>query len=124
MSPVGSRHRRARGQIIVISAIAMVALIGGVALVLEGGNAYAQQRGVQNGADASANAGATVIAQQLGGIAKTDQNVFDAMQCRRSVEPARLRDRLVHRRSRPVHLVRRGGRRQRRAGGRRRKHGQ
>ena len=56
-----------RGQILVIAVIALIAMIGGVALVLEGGNAYAHQRVAQNGADAVANAGATVLAQRLGG---------------------------------------------------------
>jgi hypothetical protein len=67
-------RRRAGGQIIVIAALAMVALIGGVALVLEAGNAYAHQRITQNGADAIANGGATVLAQKLGG----DTSVSDA----------------------------------------------
>jgi putative Flp pilus-assembly TadE/G-like protein len=70
---------RQRGQIIVIAVLSMVTMIGGVALVLEGGNAYAQQRGVQNGADAAANSGATVLAQRLGGAAKTDADVVAAV---------------------------------------------
>jgi hypothetical protein len=76
------RHRqprRARGQVVVIAALAMISLIGGVALILEAGNAYAHQRETQNGADAVANAGATVLAQSLGGFAKTDSNVDSAM---------------------------------------------
>jgi hypothetical protein len=76
------RHRptrRPRGQIIPITALAMIALIGGVALILEGGNLYAHQRETQNGADAVANAGATVLAQFLGGTAKTDSDVVSAM---------------------------------------------
>ena len=64
-------RRRQRGQIVPITALAMIALIGGVALILEGGNAYAHQREAQNASDAVANAGATVLAQQLGGTAKT-----------------------------------------------------
>ena len=63
------RHRTRRGQrgqIVPITALAMIALIGGVALILEGGNAYAHQREAQNASDAVANAGATVLAQQLG----------------------------------------------------------
>ena len=48
----------------------MVSLIGGVALVLEAGNAYAHQREAQNGADAVANAGATVLSERLGGTVK------------------------------------------------------
>ena len=71
--------RRPRGQVIPIAALAMIALIGGVALILEGGNAYAHQRETQNGADAVANAGATVLAQYLGGTAKTDNDVVTAM---------------------------------------------
>ena len=77
-----SRHvstRRPRGQVIVIAALAMVSLIGGVALVLEAGNAYAHQREAQNGSDAVANAGATVLAERLGGTTKTDADVVAAM---------------------------------------------
>jgi hypothetical protein len=70
----------ARGQIIVIAALAMVTMIGGVALILEGGNVYAHQRETQNAADAVANAGATVLAQRLGGATKSDANVLSAMQ--------------------------------------------
>jgi hypothetical protein len=72
-------RRRQRGQILVLAVLGMVALIGGVALVLEAGNTYAQQRGVQNGADAAANAGATVLAQRLGGATKTDADVLAAV---------------------------------------------
>jgi hypothetical protein len=69
------RESRPRGQILVVAVIAMVSMIGGVALILDGGNAYAHQRAVQNGADAVANAGTTVIAQMLGGATKTDADV-------------------------------------------------
>jgi Flp pilus assembly protein TadG len=59
-----SRSRpAAAGQILVIAALGMVAMIGGVALVLEGGNAYAHQRIAQNASDAVATAGASVLAQ-------------------------------------------------------------
>ena len=57
------RRRGEAGQIIVIAALSMIAMIAFGALVLEGGNAYAQQRVAQNGADATANAGAVVLAQ-------------------------------------------------------------
>ena len=76
------RHRTRRGQrgqIVPITALAMIALIGGVALILEGGNAYAHQREAQNASDAVANAGATVLAQQFGGTAKTDADVDGSM---------------------------------------------
>jgi hypothetical protein len=70
---------RDHGQILVLAALAMVVIIGGVALVLEGGNAYANQRIAQNAADAVAHAGATVLAQRLGGTAKDDGDVAAAM---------------------------------------------
>jgi hypothetical protein len=75
-----SRRRRIEGgQIIVVAALSMVALIAGVSLVLEAGNAYAHQRVAQNGADAVANSGATVLAQNLGGATWTDADVANAM---------------------------------------------
>jgi putative Flp pilus-assembly TadE/G-like protein len=72
-------RRRDRGQIIVVAALTMVALIGGVSLILEGGNAYAHQRMVQNAADSTANAGAMVIGQRLGGGSQTDADVYNAV---------------------------------------------
>jgi Flp pilus assembly protein TadG len=72
-------RRRQHGQVIVIAAMAMISLIGGVSLIVEAGNAYAHQREVQNGSDAIANAGATVLAQKLGGATKTDADVASAM---------------------------------------------
>jgi len=72
-------RRRDRGQIIVVAALTMVALIGGVSLVLEAGNAYAHQRMVQNAADSTANAGAMIIGQRLGGGNQTDADVFNAI---------------------------------------------
>jgi Flp pilus assembly protein TadG len=73
-NPAGSR-----GQALVVFALALVAIVAMVGLVLDGGNAYAQQRVTQNGADAAANAGAVVLAQRLGGIAKTDADVATAV---------------------------------------------
>jgi Flp pilus assembly protein TadG len=78
----GSRRRQG-GQIIVLAVIGMIAMIGGVALLLEGGNAYAQQRGVQNGADAAANTGAMVLAQRLAGLIKSDADVASAISSSR-----------------------------------------
>jgi hypothetical protein len=77
--PALRRGRPPRGQVLVIAVVALISMIGGVALVLEAGNAYAHQREVQNGSDAIANAGATVIAQLLGGDAKTDAHVDAAV---------------------------------------------
>jgi hypothetical protein len=72
------RDRGQGGQIIVIAALTMVALVAGVSLVLEGGNAYAHQRVAQNAADSVANAGATVLAQRLGGGLQADADVLIA----------------------------------------------
>jgi hypothetical protein len=54
-----------RGQALAIMVLAMVTVLTMVALIVDGGNAWAQQRVTQNGADASANAGATVLGQKL-----------------------------------------------------------
>jgi len=51
-------HRRDRGQILVIFAIALVAIVAMVGLVLDGGSAFAQRREEQNVADLAAMAGA------------------------------------------------------------------
>jgi hypothetical protein len=76
---------RESGQVLVIFAIGLVALLAAVALVLDGGNAVAQQRVTQNGADAAANAGATTllknVAVQVGGVVPvTDAAVNTAVQ--------------------------------------------
>jgi hypothetical protein len=77
------KRERQGGQILVLAVVGMIAMIGGVALLLEGGNAYAQQRGVQNAADAAANTGAMVLAQKLAGVTKTDADVAAAVSASR-----------------------------------------
>ncbi len=59
------RHDPEHGQTIVLFALGLVAVIAMVGLLIDGGNAYAQQRGTQNGADAAAEAGASAIARSL-----------------------------------------------------------
>jgi putative Flp pilus-assembly TadE/G-like protein len=76
--PRRSRHGE-RGQVLVIAVGAMVAIIALVALVLEGGNAYAQQRQTQNGADAAANAGAAVLALRFADGSLGDADVDTAV---------------------------------------------
>jgi Flp pilus assembly protein TadG len=76
-------RRRQGGQIIVLAVVGMITMIAGVALLLEGGNAYAHQRGVQNGADAAADTGASVLAQKLAGLTITDANVASAIDASR-----------------------------------------
>jgi hypothetical protein len=82
-------HRGTRdgqqGQVLVLVVLGLVALIAAVGLVVDGGNAFAQQRGSQNGADAASTAGALVIAQNLPFRAlnqprpKTDADVASAV---------------------------------------------
>ncbi len=62
-------RRRAHGQVLVLVVLGMVGLIAMVAVVIDGGNAWVQQRGTQNGTDAAAEAGAVVLVQQMGGAA-------------------------------------------------------
>ncbi|MFP5343925.1 MAG: TadE/TadG family type IV pilus assembly protein [Candidatus Limnocylindria bacterium] len=71
----------ASGQVIPVFALALLAIVAMGALVLEGGNAYAQQRVAQNGSDAAANAGALVIGETLGpnGATRTDDDVDAAV---------------------------------------------
>jgi Flp pilus assembly protein TadG len=58
MRRTASRSRADQGQIIVIFALGLVAMIAMVGLVLDGGSTYAQRRGQQNAADLAALAGA------------------------------------------------------------------
>lgn len=76
-----NRHRNERGQVLVIVAVALVAIMAMVGLVVDGGFAWGKQRDTQNAADAAAEAGAVVMAQRLAGVvpAKTDLDVETAV---------------------------------------------
>lgn len=54
-----------QGQVLVVVVLGLIAMIAMLGLIIDGGYAFAQQRGSQNGADSSATAGALVIAQNL-----------------------------------------------------------
>jgi Flp pilus assembly protein TadG len=56
-----SRATRSRGQILVIFVLALVAVVAGVGLVIDGGFAFAQRRAEQNAADLGAFAGANAL---------------------------------------------------------------
>jgi hypothetical protein len=73
------RHGRpsSRGQALVIMVMAMVASLTMVAAIVDGGNAWSQQRISQNSADSAANAGATVLGERLAGQTKTS-SAWDA----------------------------------------------
>lgn len=68
------------GQILVIVAGGLLAMVAMVGLVVDGGYAWGMQRQAQNGADAMANAGTTVVAQYLKGASKTAGDVGCAVE--------------------------------------------
>jgi Flp pilus assembly protein TadG len=59
--PRSSRRSGQRGQILVLFVVALVAVIAGVGLVIDGGFAFAQRRNEQNAADLAAFAGANAL---------------------------------------------------------------
>lgn len=61
-----NERRGERGQVLVIAALAMTALMAFLALVIDVGNAYAQRRLMQNAADAAAVAGTRILATSAG----------------------------------------------------------
>lgn len=73
------KNDRQRGQAIVVLAISMSVLLGASAMVIDGGNAMAQQRGTQNASDSAAFAGALVIAEKMAGAMRMDSDVVSAM---------------------------------------------
>lgn len=81
-SPVARHDEPAgqRGQAIVVMLAAIVAAIALLALVIDGGNVLAHQRISQAGADASAEAGAVLLAHRLAGATEPaggwDANVW------------------------------------------------
>ena len=60
----GKTRRRAEGQVLVLVALSMVALIAGAGLVVDGGVAMSEQRATQNASDSASRAGALVLAQR------------------------------------------------------------
>lgn len=64
MSHDNARSRK--GQVLVVVALALVALVGIVALAVDGGHVYAERRKMQNAADAGALAGARVLCYEEG----------------------------------------------------------
>lgn len=61
------RHRLQGGQALVVMTLAILAIVAGVGLIIDGGNAWAQQRITQAGNDAAAEAGAVVLASMYSG---------------------------------------------------------
>ena len=71
VQPGSSRDRRdgQRGQVIVLFSLALVAVIGMVGLVIDGGGAFAQRRDEQNVADFASVAGANAYMNSSGSVA-------------------------------------------------------
>lgn len=96
------RPRAARpesGQTLVLFAIALVALLAGVGLVVDGGNAVAQQRRAQNAMDSVSEAGAVELSKDLAAQALnqtplpiTDLNVSIAVRNAASFNGMRPQD--------------------------------
>ena len=62
-----------------IFALGVFAMIAMVALIIEGGNVFAQQRIAQNGSDSAATSGALVVAERLSGATRTGADVANAV---------------------------------------------
>lgn len=69
-----------RGQVLVIVAAGLIVIIALVGLVIDGGYAWGQQRQTQNGADAMAEAGATILAYNLKGVPVSNGDVGCALE--------------------------------------------
>ena len=80
MTPRRPDPRDPRGQILVIVAAGMIVFIAMVGLVIDGGNAWGQQRETQNAADSAAKAGAVIVQHNLGGTTMTDGDVGCAVE--------------------------------------------
>ncbi len=76
------RTARPRGQMLVLFALSLSALILSIGLVVDGGNALVQRRGVQNAADFGALAGARIVAEFVAGDTTNgvDANVQTAIR--------------------------------------------
>jgi hypothetical protein len=68
-----------RGQVLALFVFGLVGFLAAVAVVVDGGFAFAQQRISQNGSDAAAHAGAIVLAERLVGNSPTDAQVLQAV---------------------------------------------
>ena len=81
--PARSADRGAgsRGQSLALFAVSLTAMVLGVGLVIDGGNALAQRRASQNASDLAALAGARVVAEWISGDTAngTDANVATAI---------------------------------------------
>lgn len=68
-------HSSESGQVLVIVAAGLLAVVGFLGLIIDGGHAWVRARETQNGADAAAKAGAVIIQQSLAGASLPDGGV-------------------------------------------------
>ena len=81
MSTTHRTRRGARGQVLAIMAIGFTAMLLMAGLVIDGGNAWAQQRGNQNASDSASLAGSAVILRNMAaGGGQTNGDVLAAVQ--------------------------------------------
>lgn len=90
-TPWPFRLREQRGQAIVLLVLTVAATLALAALLVDGGNAMAQQRATQNGTDAAAYAGASVLVEDMGGHARNDADVLAAVQATLAANSSVLR---------------------------------
>jgi hypothetical protein len=84
------RHSQ-RGQVLVLFALALSALVLGTAVVVDGGYAFAQRRATQNAADFAALAGTRIVGMaKIGQAAGTAANVRDAIDATLEANDAHL----------------------------------
>lgn len=81
MSRKAKESRRPQGQILILFAIALTAILLMVGVVIDGGYGLVQSRAAQNASDFAALAGARVVAEKWAGdtVNGTDVNVKDAI---------------------------------------------
>lgn len=77
---VTSRRLGIDGQVLAIMAIGLTGMLLMSALVIDGGNAWAQQRGNQNASDSASLAGSSVLLRNMAGDAQTNAAVLAAVQ--------------------------------------------
>jgi len=84
MRSAAQRHEGQAGQAIVVMVGAILLAVVMVATIVDGGNVLAQQRVTQNGADATAEAGAVLLAERLAGATEPsggwDLNIAGRLQ--------------------------------------------
>jgi len=79
MNPNRPRSSAQGGQAMVLLVLSLAVVIGGAAIVIDGGNGMNQQRGTQNASDAAALAGSLVLVEKFSGKTKVDSDVVTAM---------------------------------------------